>query len=666
MSRPLARKPADRRRRGRAQHRLHGRRRGDPRRATARRSTRPLHLVFVHVGAGRPRSSPARSSCVGEGARGDAGREPRRPGRRRLPDQRRARARSSATRRMSTTSRSPARATGALHVSTLLPRSARMRGSNAVRLHRRRRRGAQPDVRALRRRGHRSPASAARRLLQRPPARRHDAGRRPRRADCDEPRDCSRRCSTARPRACSRARSSCEPDAQKTDAKMMTHALLLSEDAEADNKPELEIFADDVRVRPRRDRGRARRGPAVLPPGARHSAREAEALLVQAFLGEAIEPIEHEALREALMRRVGRLARGAGDVRRMHPAVTQRRLRRRRASARISRSWRCRSTASRWSISTTPPRRRSRRRCSTASSTPTRTNTPTCIAACIISPMPRPRPTRARARRCAHFLNARAHGRDHLHPQRHRGDQPRRAIPSARERIKAGDEIVLSIMEHHSNIVPWHFLRERQRRGDQMGAGRRRRQFPPRRVREAADRRAPRWSRSPTCRTRSAPSCRSKEVCASRMRAAFRCWSTAARRRCICRVDVQDLGCDFYVFTGHKLYGPTGIGVLYGKREHLDGDAAVQRRRRDDPRRVRGPRHLWRPAAQIRGRHAADRAGDRARRGARLHECDRPGRASARTRTASLDYAQERLRAINSLRIFGTAPRGRARSSRSR
>jgi cysteine desulfurase/selenocysteine lyase len=51
--------------------------------------------------------------------------------------------------------------------------------------------------------------------------------------------------------------------------------------------------------------------------------------------------------------------------------------------------------------------------------------------------------------------------RDHLHPQRHRGDQPGR-LYVRRERIKAGDEIVLSIMEHHSNIVPWHFLRERQ------------------------------------------------------------------------------------------------------------------------------------------------------------------------------------------------------------
>ena len=60
------------------------------------------------------------------------------------------------------------------------------------------------------------------------------------------------------------------------------------------------------------------------------------------------------------------------------------------------------------------------------------------------------------------------------------------AYTFGRERIKPGDEIVLSIMEHHSNIVPWHFLRERSRRGHQMGAGRRRRKFPPRRVREAA------------------------------------------------------------------------------------------------------------------------------------------------------------------------------------
>ena len=63
-----------------------------------------------------------------------------------------------------------------------------------------------------------------------------------------------------------------EPQAQKTDAKMLTRALLLSETAEADNKPELEIFADDVVCGHGATAGGSRRGPAVLPQGARHSA----------------------------------------------------------------------------------------------------------------------------------------------------------------------------------------------------------------------------------------------------------------------------------------------------------------------------------------------------------------------------------------------------------
>ena len=57
------------------------------------------------------------------------------------------------------------------------------------------------------------------------------------------------------------------------------------------------------------------------------------------------------------------------------------------------------------------------------------------------------------------------------------------------------------------------------------------------------------------------------------MPGAFRCWSTAARARCISRSTCRTLGVDFYVFTGHKLYGPTGIGVLYGKYDLL---AAMQ------------------------------------------------------------------------------------------
>ena len=51
-------------------------------------------------------------------------------------------------------------------------------------------------------------------------------------------------------------------------------------------------------------------------------------------------------------------------------------------------------------------------------------------------------------------------------------------------------------------------------------------------------------------------------------------------------VDVQALDCDFYVTTGHKLYGPTGIGFLYGKYDAAGGDAALSGRRRNDRRRV--------------------------------------------------------------------------------
>jgi len=92
--------------------------------------------------------------------------------------------------------------------------------------------------------------------------------------------------------------------AQKTDAKMMTQALLLSERAEADNKPELEIFADDVQC------GHGATAGALddalkfylmargIPPA------EAEAMLIQAFLGEAIDGIEHAGLREALIESV--------------------------------------------------------------------------------------------------------------------------------------------------------------------------------------------------------------------------------------------------------------------------------------------------------------------------------------------------------------------------
>jgi Fe-S cluster assembly protein SufD len=92
--------------------------------------------------------------------------------------------------------------------------------------------------------------------------------------------------------------------AQQTDAKMMTQALLLSERAEADNKPELEIFADDVQCGHGATAGALDEELKFYLMARGIPAAEAEALLIQAFLGEAIEGIEHAGLREALMETV--------------------------------------------------------------------------------------------------------------------------------------------------------------------------------------------------------------------------------------------------------------------------------------------------------------------------------------------------------------------------
>jgi Fe-S cluster assembly protein SufD len=92
-----------------------------------------------------------------------------------------------------------------------------------------------------------------------------------------------------------------KPHAQKTDAKMMTRALLLSDEAEADNKPELEIFADDVVCGHGATTAAPDEGLKFYLMSRGIHEKEAEALLIQAFIGEAIEEISNEAIRDALM-----------------------------------------------------------------------------------------------------------------------------------------------------------------------------------------------------------------------------------------------------------------------------------------------------------------------------------------------------------------------------
>jgi cysteine desulfurase/selenocysteine lyase len=134
--------------------------------------------------------------------------------------------------------------------------------------------------------------------------------------------------------------------------------------------------------------------------------------------------------------------------------------------------------------------------------------------------------------------------------------------------IQPGDEIVLSVMEHHSNIVPWHFLRER--RGavlrwldiDDDGG-----------IDLAA------FDALIGPRTKMVAISHMSNVLGARTPAAEIVRIAHAKGVPVLldgcqavvhsRVDVQALDVDFYAFTGHKLYGPTGIGVLYGKRELL-------------------------------------------------------------------------------------------------
>ena len=88
------------------------------------------------------------------------------------------------------------------------------------------------------------------------------------------------------------------PDAQKTDAKMMTRALLLSDEAEADNKPELEIFADDVTCGHGATSGALDDSLLFYLRARGLPEKAAQALLIQAFVGEAIESIASDDLRE--------------------------------------------------------------------------------------------------------------------------------------------------------------------------------------------------------------------------------------------------------------------------------------------------------------------------------------------------------------------------------
>ena len=134
--------------------------------------------------------------------------------------------------------------------------------------------------------------------------------------------------------------------------------------------------------------------------------------------------------------------------------------------------------------------------------------------------------------------------------------------------LKAGDEVVLSIMEHHSNIVPWHFHRERN--GVVL-------KWAP--IDEDGNFLIEEFEKLLTPRTKIVAITQMSNALGTVVPVADVIKMAHARgiavlvdgsQACVhMGVDVQALDADFYVFTGHKTYGPTGIGVLYGRKELL-------------------------------------------------------------------------------------------------
>jgi cysteine desulfurases, SufS subfamily len=228
------------------------------------------------------------------------------------------------------------------------------------------------------------------------------------------------------------------------------------------------------------------------------------------------------------------------------------------------------------------------------------------------------------------------------------------AYSHAMPRIGEGDEIVLSVMEHHSNIVPWHFLRERQ--GAKLVWA------------PVVDDGSFSIEEFEKCLSE-----RTKLVAITHMSNVLGTVTPVAEIVRIAHargipvlvdgsqgavhlpVDVEALGCDFYVCTGHKLYGPSGIGVLYGKRERLEemrpfqgGGEMIEDVTLDNVT-YNEPPHRFEagtpPIVQAIGLGAA------------LEYIMTIGRDVIAAHEAEVSaYAHERLGQINSLRIFGTAP----------
>ena len=356
-------------------------------------------------------------------------------------------------------------------------------------------------------------------------------------------------------------------EAQKTDGYQMNQALLLSPDAEIDSKPELEIFADDVKCSHGATVGeldaeqmfylRSRGIPdaeAQVHPRARLSGGSAGRRRgrgdTAARLDKAVDALVGKAESMNVM---------------TNPAVLD--------VDRIRADFPILAQTIRGKPSGVPGQRRLRaeaarghRRDGSRDGDAIRQ----CPSRPALDERAHHRGLRSRARRGAELMNATDRSEVMFTGNSTGSDQP--AGPQLWPRCaQAGQAVLISGMEHHSNIVPWQMLRDAH--GIEL------RVAP---VTDAGELDMPAYEAlladgkvglvaithmsnvlgTIICR----PNGSSRIAHAHGAKVMFDGSQAIVHRK----VDVQALDCDFYVWTGHKLYGPTGIGVLWGKRELLD------------------------------------------------------------------------------------------------
>ncbi|MGN0061473.1 MAG: cysteine desulfurase [Alloprevotella sp.] len=219
--------------------------------------------------------------------------------------------------------------------------------------------------------------------------------------------------------------------------------------------------------------------------------------------------------------------------------------------------------------------------------------------------------------------------------------------------LHAGDEVILTVMEHHSNIVPWQFVRERY--GIVI------RVVP---MDNAGNLDLDAYRQLLNERTKLVCCCQVsnvlgtvnpvKEMARLAHEAGARFLVDAAQSVPHFKVDVQDIDCDFLVFSGHKIYGPTGIGVLYGKEALLEqmppyqgGGEMISRVTFEHTTFERLPYKFEAGTPDYVGSHAL---------GVALDYVQSVGLNQIAAHEAALTrYAMERMREIEGMHFFGEA-----------